>query len=318
LIELLAQRGDAEVVITDVRPPAKALPHTRFVQMDVRDPGMRSLLEAERPDALVHLAFILNPLHDEQRMYSIDVNGTENVLNAAKAAGTPHVLVASSTTAYGAWPDNPVPLAEDDPVRGMPNYAYARDKTEIDRLSQLWAAQNPDRLMTIFRPCIVFGPNVNNYLIRAWERAPFVPLIDGVDAELQLVHEDDLVEAIAGLAIGRKAGIFNITGDGTVRFSEIASLIDVKTRRVPLRFYRRLTEVMWKLRIPRVEAPGGQVDFSHYSWVASNEKIKAELGWEPRHTSRATLEIALRSHGLLKAGAAAADSEYRPAAEVTS
>ena len=56
----------------------------------------------------------------------------------------PHLLVASSTTAYGAWPDNPVPIPEEHPVRGLPAYEYARDKTEIDRLCQLWAAQHPD------------------------------------------------------------------------------------------------------------------------------------------------------------------------------
>ena len=43
-------------------------------------------------------------------MYDIDVNGTQNVLEAASAAGVEHLLVASSTTAYGAFPDNPVPL----------------------------------------------------------------------------------------------------------------------------------------------------------------------------------------------------------------
>jgi UDP-glucose 4-epimerase len=70
-------------------------------------------LERERPDALVHLlvhlAFILNPSHDEHLMYDVDVNGTHNVLEAGGAAGTPQVLVTSSASAYGAFPDNPVP-----------------------------------------------------------------------------------------------------------------------------------------------------------------------------------------------------------------
>ena len=260
---------------------------------------------------------MLNPIHDEHEMYSIDVNGTENVLRAAEAAGTGHVLVASSTTAYGAWPDNPIPLTEDDPVRGVPTYAYARDKTEIDRLCQLWAVQHPDRLMTIFRPCIVFGPNVSNYIIRAWQNMPFVPLIDGVDAEWQFVHEDDLVEGIAGLAIERKAGIYNITGDGTVRFSEIARMVGKKTRKISLKFSYRLQNALWKLHVPRTEAPAGQIYFTRYSWVASNDKLKAELDWEPRYTSLATLEIALRTHGLLVSGAGAAGEDYRPVAEVT-
>jgi UDP-glucose 4-epimerase len=300
LVELLSARDDTErVVIADLRPPAVPRPKAAYVEMDVRDPAMRSLLEVEEPDALVHLAFILNPIHDEGAMYDIDVNGTQNALAAATAAGTPHLLVASSTSAYGAWPDNPVPLREDDSLRGMPNYEYARDKTEIDRMCQLWAATHPDRSMTIVRPCIVFGPSVDNYIVRVWEKAPFLPLVDGIDLELQYVHEDDVIDALSRLLIERKAGVFNLTSDGTLRISEAAELIGKKTRRVPLKRYRRLMGALWKLRVPFAEAPPGQLDFFRYPWVASNEKLKAELDWQPRYTSRETFEIALRSRGKL-------------------
>jgi UDP-glucose 4-epimerase len=296
LVEFLAKREETErIAIVDLRPPAVQRPKTEFVRMDIRDRGMRSLVAKERPDALVHLAFVLNPMRDEATMYDIDVNGTQNVLDAASDAGTGHLLVASSTTAYGAWPDNPVPLTEDDPVRGMPRYEYARDKTEIVRMCQLWGARHPDRAMTIVRPCIVFGPNVDNYIIRFWQNAPFIPLIDGVDMELQYVHEEDVVDAVTRLLVGRHAGIFNLTGDGTVRLSESAALVGVKPRKVPYKLYRNIAAAMWRLRVPRAEAPPGQLDFSRYSWIASNEKFKRELDWTPRYTSRETLEIALRA-----------------------
>jgi UDP-glucose 4-epimerase len=80
------------------------------------------------------------------------------------------VLVTSSAAAYGAFPDNPVPLTEDDPVHGVSAFSYARDKTEADRPCQLWAASYTHRTMTIVRPCVVFGPNVDNYLVRLWTR----------------------------------------------------------------------------------------------------------------------------------------------------
>src|SRR3954447_14622240 len=108
LVDLILDRGDAEIVNVDIKPPQKERAGTRFHSMDIRDRGMRALLEAERPDALVHLAFVLNPMRDEHTMYDIDVNGTQNVLEAASAAGVGQLLVASSTTAYGAFPDNPV------------------------------------------------------------------------------------------------------------------------------------------------------------------------------------------------------------------
>jgi UDP-glucose 4-epimerase len=302
LIELLTQEPDNEVLNIDLRPPAIPRPRTRFHSMDIRDRGMRALLEAERPDALVHLAFVLNPMRDEHTMYDIDVNGTQNVLEAASAAGVGQLLVASSTTAYGAFPDNPVPLTEEHPVRGLPGYEYARDKTEIDRLCQLWAAQHPDRVMTIVRPTIVFGPNVNNYIVRFWSTSPFFPLLDGLDPDWQFVHEDDVVEAMSRLLVERRGGIFNLTGDGTIKLSEAARLAGLKTRKMSTKVYRRIAKAAWTLHLPKVEAPPGQIDFILYPWIASNEKLKAELGWTPRYTSRETFEITMRAKGLLAGG----------------
>jgi UDP-glucose 4-epimerase len=302
LIDLLTQRDDSEIVNIDVRPPPVPRPRTRFVQMDIRDRGMRQFLESERPDVLVHLAFVLNPIRDERRMYDIDVNGTDNVLQAASAAGIGQLLVASSTTAYGAFPDNPVPLTEEHPVRGLPAYEYARDKTEIDRLCQLWAAQHPDRVMTIVRPTIVFGPNVDNYIVRFWSTAPFFPMLDGRDPDWQFVHEEDVVDAMSRLLLERRGGIFNLTADGTIKLSEAAGLAGVKTRRISTRLYRRIAATAWALHLPNVEAPPGQIDFLLYPWIASNEKIKGELGWTPRYTSRETFMETMRAKGLLHEG----------------
>ena len=175
LVDRLEQRDDTErIVICDVAPPKAYRPHTEFERVDVRDrAAVRAVVDRVRPDVLIHLAFILNPTHDEELAYNVDVNGTHNVLEAASQAGTAQVLVTTSGVAYGAFADNPVPLTEDDPVRGVPGFSYARDKTESDRLCQLWAATHPDRVMTIVRPCIVFGPNVDNYLVRLWTKTPF-------------------------------------------------------------------------------------------------------------------------------------------------
>ncbi|MEA2494608.1 MAG: UDP-glucose 4-epimerase, partial [Thermoleophilaceae bacterium] len=157
LVDHLSGRPETEaIVVADLRPPASFRPKTTFASLDVRDKvASRELFERERPDCVVHLAFLLNPIHDEAAMYDVDVNGTQNVLEAASAAGVGHMLVTSSTTAYGAFADNPVPLTEDDPVRGAPDFSYARDKAESDRLCQLWALRHPERVMTIVRPCIV-------------------------------------------------------------------------------------------------------------------------------------------------------------------
>jgi UDP-glucose 4-epimerase len=298
LTQLLVEDESNEVVNLDIRAPAVPRSRTRFVHMDIRDRRIAQLIADERPDAIVHLAFVLNPIRDEHAMYDIDVNGTANVLEAAARAGISHLLVASSTTAYGAWPDNPVPIPEEHPVRGLPGYEYARDKTEIDRLCQLWAAQHADATMTIVRPTIVFGPNVDNYIVRYWTKSPFLVLPDGKDADWQFVHEDDVVDAISRLLAERRGGIYNLTADGTIKLSEAARIAGLKVRKMPLKVYRRIAGAAWKLRLPNAEAPPGQIEFVLHPWIASNEKLKADLGWTPRHTSRETFEITMQAKGI--------------------
>jgi UDP-glucose 4-epimerase len=297
LVDLLERRDDTEkIVICDVAAPKGYRPHTEYERLDVRDrQAVRSVLERVRPDVLVHLAFILNPSHDEEFAYNVDVNGTHNVLEAADKVGTRQVLVTTSGVAYGAFPDNPVPLTEDDPVRGVAGFTYARDKTESDRLCQLWAATHPERVMTIVRPCIVFGPNVDNYLVRLWTKQPFAVDVGTIDRQIQFVHEDDVVEGITGLLLGRHAGAFNVAGDGLMTNGECAELIGTPVRKMPLRVYRGLARVMWKLR--QSEVPPGGIEFALHSWLLSNEKLKRTTGWSPKYTSRETFEITMRAHG---------------------
>jgi UDP-glucose 4-epimerase len=299
LVDLLERRDDTEkIVICDLAPPKGYRPHTEFERVDVRDrKAVRSVLERVRPDVLVHLAFILNPSHDEEFAYNVDVNGTHNVLEAASQSGTRQVLVTTSGVAYGAFPDNPVPLTEGDPVRGVAGFTYARDKTESDRLCQLWAATHPERVMTIVRPCIVFGPNVDNYLVRLWTKQPFAVDVGTIDSQIQFVPEDDVVEGITALLLGRHGGAFNVAGDGLMTNRECAELIGTPVRRMPLRVYRGLARVMWKLR--QSEVPPGGIEFALHSWLLSNEKLKRTTGWTPKHSSRETFEITMRAHGKL-------------------
>jgi UDP-glucose 4-epimerase len=301
LIEMLADRGEVERIVNlDVRPPARPHPKATFVRGDVRDLGaIRKLLSDHEPDALVHLAFLLNPIRDEARMYDIDVNGTETVLRAAAETGTQQVLVTSSATAYGAFPDNPRPIAEDWPVRGQPDFSYARDKAEADRVCQLWGLEHPDRVMTIVRPCIVFGPNVDNYIVRAWEKSSFMPIMDGVDEEFQLVHEDDVVSAIIGLLDAKAGGAFNVAADGSLRWGESARMIELKTREMSFKAVRRIYAVAWALHAPRVEAPPGNLNFIRYSWLVSNEKLKAEIGWTPSADTREVFIETMYAKGLI-------------------
>ena len=315
-IDVLSQREETElIVIVDVNPPRKQWPKTQFVKGDVRDrKAIQALLERHEIDALVHLAFLLNPIHDEATMYDVDVNGTQRVLQAASDDGTQLVLCTTSATAYGAFPDNPKPIAEDWPVRGVPDFSYAHHKTEADRLCQLWALQHPDRVMTIVRPCIVFGPNVDNYIVRTFINNPFVPILDGHDEELQLVHEDDVASALIALLDGKNGGAFNLAGDGTITWGQAGEIIGKRTREVSLKNMKRLNRTLWRLHVPRTEAPAGNLDFVRYPWVVSTEKLKAETDWTPKYDALETFKITMRAKGALEGETGAVQAPAAPVA----
>jgi UDP-glucose 4-epimerase len=301
LVEILSARDDTEKIVNvDVKPPAAGHAKETFIPGDVRDRhAIRDLLVQENVDCLIHLAFIFNDLlHDEGRTYDIDVNGSQAVLWAASEAGTGQVLVTSSASAYGAFPDNPRPIAEDWPVRGAPDFSYPRNKAEVDRLCQLWAAEHPDRVMTIVRPCIVFSPHVDNFVSRSWD-LPRVMLPDGVDEEFQLVHQDDVVSAIVSLIDERAGGAFNIAGDETLRYREAAALVGMKTIDIPFKRLVRLVQTAWRMRVPRVGAPGGSMRFFRYPWIVSTEKLKATTGWAPTRTTRECFEETMQAKGKL-------------------
>ena len=175
-------------------------------------------------------------------MYDVDVNGTHNVLEAAAEAGIGQVLVTTSAVAYGAFPDNPDPITEDHPVRGVARFSYARDKTESDRIVQLWALQHPDVITTIVRPCIVFGPNVDNYLVRLWTKQPFTVDAGNLDGTIQFVHEDDVVDAISRLLLGRHAGQFNLSPEGLMTLRECAEALETPIRKMPFWLYQGIAQ----------------------------------------------------------------------------
>jgi UDP-glucose 4-epimerase len=275
--ELSGREETEKIVDVDLRPPPRTWPKHEFVKADIRDrKQMRDLLERHEIDALLHFAFVLNPIRDEAKMYDIDVNGTQAVLQAAEDAGIKQVIQTSSATAYGAFPDNPKPIAEDWPVRGAPDFSYAKHKADSDRVAQLWALNNPDAVMTIVRPSIVFGPSVDNYIVRAFGNNPFIPILDGVDEEFQLVHEDDVVTALIALLDGKHA--------------------------------------VWKMRVPRTEAPAGNLDFIRYPWVVSTEKLKSTAGWQPKYDTLETFKITMRAKGLLPEAPATVQAPTAPVA----
>jgi UDP-glucose 4-epimerase len=298
IAHLDSQEGCTRILGTDITEPVVTSEKLEFLNRDIRDHNLIDFWKDQDVETLVHLAFIVDPIQDEKQMYDVNVNGTRNILRICEELKIGHVIVASSGTAYGAWPDNPEPLKEDDPIRVFPpTFAYAHHKGLNEQHCAEFIRNHPDVVFNIVRPCVVYGPNTQNYLSRYFAKLPFVPLVNGRDPNLQFVHEDDVAELFCLLIEKKVAGAFNVAGDGVVRSSEVGAMLGKRAVKVPHWLYHAVVWTNWRLKLKVVEAPPGIVDYTSYPWVVDTTRAKERLGWRPKYTSKDTLRIMFRTHG---------------------
>jgi UDP-glucose 4-epimerase len=281
---LLADGHASTVVGTDLRNPSVHDDRLIFCRHDVRDP-MDRIMADHAIDTVVHAAYVLPPLHDTALMESINVEGTHNVLEASARAGVRHLLVTSSATAYGFHADNPIPLTENDPLRGNADFTYAKNKREIEGITSRFAEAHPQVGVTVLRPCFVVGPHMNNPLADHLKK-PLV-VLPKETMPLQFVHETDLTRVILHCLTGQATGIFNIAGSGTLTVAEMVAMMGNRPVWVPSRLLYPLNHIAWTLHLHGLTRfPSPALGLFRYSWVADPQKFIRQTGFEYRYDSR--------------------------------
>ncbi|MDD3719284.1 MAG: NAD-dependent epimerase/dehydratase family protein [Actinomycetota bacterium] len=298
LLRLMDESGKVSRIIgVDLNPPRVSAAKMDFHRMDVRDPSLINLFTLGEVQAVVHLAYVFDPLHDADLEYDIDVGGTRNVLAASAACVAKHLVIASSTTAFGALPDNPDWLTENDPPRRQRNFMYASNKYENELIVRIFKNENPHVKVAVIRPCIVYGPNVDNFVSHFMIRLPFLPAVGDTATQMQFVHEDDAAEVFMRVLEEGAEGYFHACGEGTVSVEEIARMAGKPLVPLPAKVVYPLVDLLWKLRAPLIEGPSGMLDFIRYRWTASDEMTREALGLGPRMHSREVVRLMLETHG---------------------
>ena len=207
---------------------------------------------------------------------------TRNVLAAASAAGVHHVVVLSSATVYGAWPNNPVPITEDAALRPVPEFAYAVGHAEVEQLVVDWAQAADGRSASVLRPVTALAEDGSSWLARALAGgAGLLAPLD--DPPAQFVHLDDLAAAVELAWQQQLDGTFNVSPDGWIAGARIRALSGAKARvRPPAWFTHWVTGLRW--RFQRGPIPPGLLPYMTYAWLVANDRLKAE-GWSPDVTN---------------------------------
>ena len=285
----------------DIAPPRQTK-FGEFSLVDIRSPKLHQKLADFQPDTIIHLAFVVKSIHDERLMEEINIDGSRNLLAAAATIRPRRLLVASSATALGAWPENPVPMDDFHPLGRLPKYLYARHKAMLEKMLADFTVDHPEIDVSWTRPCVVCGPHTDNYLSRMYLDQIAIVRPDGCDVPQQFVHEDDLVAATWHILKSGGRGPYNVGPPDWMLLTDIARETGRRSVSLPLWIVNFALKICWGLRLPLLDYPPASAQFTRYPWVVAPNRLCNQLGFQFKYGSLEAFRAMLRAHGKRRSG----------------
>jgi nucleoside-diphosphate-sugar epimerase len=287
VIRLLAASPEVDgVVALDVHP-ATGGPGISVELVDVAaDPAaVRRALAGV--DAVVHLGSHGEDPGDELARRR-DRHALDNVLSIAAEVGVHHVVLLSSSAVYGAWPNNPVPLTEAAPVRPNPEFSFAVEKAELERVVGAWSDEHDAATVTVLRPAPALAESGATWIGRVVQSA--IGLRAGrEEPRAQFLHIDDLAAAVLVVVTQRAGGTYNVAPDGWLDAEELRAL---RGARPVVRLPVPLAQLLDRLARRRPGPfPAGLLPYLMHPWVVANDRLRG-LGWEARTTNEEAFVVA--------------------------
>jgi len=257
---------------------------------DVARSPLRPLFQGA--DAVVHLAWLIQPARDRALVRSVNVDGSARVFAAAAAAGVKTLIYASSVGAYAPGPKDRR-VDEGWPTAGVPSSFYSRHKAEVERLLDRFEAEHERMRVARLRPGLIFkreaasgirrlfaGPLLPGSLLRP-ALIPVFPELDRL--VVQAVHSNDVGEAYRLALVSDAAGAFNIAAEPVLDPERLASVFEARRVRLPTRLARAGAEITYRLRLQPSEP--GWLDMGLAVPLMDITRARELLGWRARHSA---------------------------------
>lgn len=233
-------------------------------------------------DVVVHLAYSDKPQRNENGKFIHETNvfGTMRLLDLCEKYGVKKFIHKSPSSIYGANPDNPVLIKEDFPLRGNRSYQALRDKIEADILCQMHMRADKKPKIVIFRFCGIIGDNIRSPLNTLFQ-LPFVPTILGFDPMFQIIHEDDVINAITSAILNKEAeGVFNVAGKHTEPLSHVIRRME----RIPVPTSGLALELLYKpvFMLKREHTFPFDISYWKFPFAVDTTRAKEILGFEAK------------------------------------
>jgi UDP-glucose 4-epimerase len=266
----------------DFEGKPKDVQHYKF---DIRRKKTQDVFRQQPLAAVVHLGIMHDPRASQADHHSWNVVGFQRMLEFAAQYDVPKVIVLSSSSVYGPRPDNPQFLSEDAPLLGGAAFSEIRDLIEVDMLAQSFFWKRPDIETVILRPAHILGSVKNapsNYL-----RLKAIPTLMGFDPMVQVIHQDDVVRAIARALRPGVRGIFNVAGPPPLPLSRLIALTGRPRLTVPHFLASTIVQNLWRYRVTSFPAP--ELDHIRYVGMVDDRRARETLHFSPIHDIASTV-----------------------------
>jgi UDP-glucose 4-epimerase len=251
------------------------------------DRDLAQVFTSERVGTVIHLAFLSSPTHALEMAHELETIGTMYVLHACAEAKVSQVVSLSSAMCYGARPDNPSWITEDQPLRPPPSRSL-RDKAEADAQVLRFGLEHGDVVVSVARVGAALGTAPDHFWTRTFAR-PVVPAVLGYDPLLQLMLADDVADGILALWRARARGAFNVVGRGVLPLSHVLTRLGKAPLYLPAGLGQTVLKALWSAQL--VDMPPRFLDFLRWPWVCDGEKLRRETGFAATHDIATTLSI---------------------------
>ncbi len=325
-LRLLPELTEYEVIGVDLNPPRTDLP-VHFQRMDLGEEDscreLMNLLRDSNAAAVVHLAFILDPVRsgvlDVDRMWRINVAGTARLLEAIgetnrHEAIVRKVIVPSSVTVYG--PDLSEPVSEEAPLRAH-TLPYAVHKMEVEKVLQQRSPGLRGCSVYALRSHIFAGNSMDNYIVGAFRGTPnghgkraesmrrkgtklpcMLPMGKRYVANrMQFVHVDDVARLTTYILhktdpATQRLTVLNVAGRGTpLSLARCFEIAHARAVRLPGKAAFRLAlRLVWDLGISAT--PPQAAPYITGEYLMDTERLREFLGADYEKVIRYTVEEA--------------------------
>lgn len=233
-------------------------------------------------ESVIHLASVFGPAIEGPEIDDgVEVTLARRTFEAADRYGAERVVVLSTATAYGPWANNSVPLTEEAPLRPHPDFAYAVQKAEVERLAADWSADHPGVSVARLRPAPVVQDGFDGgWLARALHAVNGVPIGDDVAA--QYLHIDDLASAVVAAWDAGLDGPVNVAPDAWLTPTQRRALDPVPRLRLPEPVALKVANWRWRWRLAPTSP--GILPYARHPWVVANDRLTA-TGWSAEHSN---------------------------------